>query len=92
MIQKEGLDQSEFNEWEDDFDKANQAPKIPIPKMNYRANAGTIRNRLHKLLGDVNDTYNYNNTGKMNINMDLKYNKQKYVNDQIDNTDFSTNN
>ena len=97
MIQKEGLDQSEFNEWEDDFNKANQAPKIPIPKMNYRANAGTIRNRLHKLLGDmnvqnVNVTYNYNNTGKMNINMDLKYNKQKYINDQIDNADFSTDN
>lgn len=95
MIQKNGLDESEFNIWEDDLDRAEQAPRIPVPKMDYRTNASDIRNRLHKLLGDMNVnnvqvTYSPNNTGKMDINMDLEYDKQDYINNMADSVDFTS--
>ena len=61
--------------------------------MNYRTNASDIRNRLHKLLGDMdvenlNITYSQNNTGKLDVNLDLEYDKKEYVNEMADNLDF----
>ena len=53
MINKEGLDYSDFNVWDDDVERADMLEDIPLPTVNFRNNAINIKNRLNTLLNDI---------------------------------------
>ena len=92
MINAEGLNNSEFNVWDSDVQKAKQAGKIPLPSVNFRANANEIRNKLSKLLSDkgledVNVSYSYGGSDA-NIDLDIEYDNQDKIDNKIRDTKF----
>lgn len=75
MVKHEAQDFSEFNIWQNDVDKANQMGEVPLPKVNFRSTADSVRYKMMDMLGnigmrDVQISYNFTgNDASVNANV-----------------------
>lgn len=87
LVNSEGLDNSEFNIWDDDIDYANSVGSIPLPSIDFQSNAIDIRNKLYKVLSgvgldDVNINMSYGGQG-MNMSLNIENDRRKEVEEKI---------
>lgn len=82
-IRAEAMDKSEFNIWSDDIARARQVD-IPIPKINVRERAETIRDKLRELLGsDTEIEIIPNDNGSLTIDAEIVRDKRRDMVDYL---------
>jgi len=87
MIKQQGLDFGEFDVWQDQIDQANAEGEIPLPKMNVRSNALTVRNKLMDVLTemgleDIEVDYRYS-TRDVGVDVKMKKDKRQEIEEKI---------
>lgn len=92
MINKEGLDYSDFNVWDDDVERADMLEDIPLPTVNFRNNAINIKNRLNTLLNDigiqdVKIDYTFSSSNA-NVDLNIQHSSRDQVEEKINNQKF----
>lgn len=88
LVEKEGLEYSNFNIWQDDLDLANSV-NIPIPYMDKKVDKNKAKSLLERLLlengyenVEVTPSKSLSNNIVLNIKNDTRYEVEKKLNDE----------
>ena len=87
MVQHEGMDNSEFDIWEDDELRASRLD-IPIPKINFNQRATSVKSKLQDVLRNsgLEDIYvdvSVSQTPGVQMNFDVKEDRRKDIENYV---------
>lgn len=92
MINKEGLDYSDFNIWDDQIKEADRLQGVPLPSINFKNRSVDIKNRLNKILGSMgleNVDIKYRFTGdNATVNLNLVTDDKDEIEEKINEYNF----